>query len=103
MANFTNRTFDEIDIGTSESVSQTLTGSDVESLAVVSGDVDAYHVRPDSGDRLHAQGAASVAMVAALINRRLPGPGSAIRATDFRYSGALYVGDVVTATVTAQK
>ena len=40
--------------------------------------------------------------MAGLLNRRLPGPGSAIVGTAFRYTGACQVGDTLTATVTAK-
>ena len=62
-----------------------------------------FHVEGgDTGDRLSAQGAAAVAIVAGLLNRRLPGPGSAIVGTKFHYAGACRIGDTLTATVTAK-
>src|SRR5512143_3179928 len=103
MRDFTNRTFDEIAVGATETVSRTLTATEVEALALAAGDVDGFHVEGgDSGERLSAQGAAAVAMVAGLLNRRLPGPGSAIVGTHFRYGGACQIGDTLTATVTAR-
>ncbi len=104
MNDFTNRTFDEIDVGASTTVSRTLTATDVEALALAAGDVEGYHVEGGSlGDRLSAQGAAAIALVAGLLNRRLPGPGSAIVGSQFHYAGACYVGDTLTATVTAER
>ncbi len=105
MADYSNRTFDEIAIGDTTSATRTLTSNDVEALALAAGDVDGYHVASrtvDAEDRLCAQGAAAVAMVAGLINRRLPGPGAAICGTAFRYAGTVFVGDTLTATVTAK-
>ena len=103
MRDFTNRTFDEIEVGASETVSRTLTATEVEALALAAGDVDGFHVEGgDTGDRLSAQGAAAVAIVAGLLNRRLPGPGSAIVGTKFHYAGACRIGDTLTATVTAK-
>jgi phosphotransacetylase/acyl dehydratase len=103
MRDFTNRTFDEIEIGASETVSRTLTATEVEALAIAAGDVDGFHVEGgDAGDRLSAQGAAAVAIVAGLLNRRLPGPGSAIVGTRFHYAGECRIGDTLTATVTAK-
>lgn len=102
MPELTNRTFDELAIGMSASASRTLVGPDVEALALASGDVEGYHIAPPGGregDRPSAQGAAAVALVAGLINQRLPGPGSTIVATSFRYAGAVHVGDTLTATV----
>jgi phosphotransacetylase/acyl dehydratase len=104
MNDFTNRTFDEIEVGATVSVSRTLTATDVEALALAAGDVEGFHIQGGSlGDRLSAQGAAAIALIAGLLNRRLPGPGSAIVGTHFHYSGACHVGDTLTATVTARR
>ncbi len=102
MNDFTNRTFDEIEPGATATVSRTLTATDVEALALAAGDVEGFHIEGGSlEDRLFAQGAASIALVAGLLNRRLPGPGSAIVASHFRYAGVCHVGDTLTATVKA--
>ncbi|MBK6600085.1 MAG: bifunctional enoyl-CoA hydratase/phosphate acetyltransferase [Betaproteobacteria bacterium] len=103
MSDFTNRTYDEIAIGQSETTTRTLTATDIEALALAAGDVDGYHLddkNPD--DRPSAQAAAAIAMIAGLLNRRLPGPGSSIVGTHFKYSGVCYIGDTLTATVTAR-
>src|SRR5512137_1799616 len=103
MSDFTNRTYDEIAIGQSETSTRTLTATDIEALALAAGDVDGYHLdEKDPDDRPSAQAAAAVAMVAGLLNRRLPGPGSAIVSTHLRYTGACYIGDTLTATVAAK-
>ena len=103
MRDVANRTFDEIEIGATEEVSRTLTATDVEALALAAGDVESFHLEGGGPDeRMYAQGAAAIALVAGLLNRRLPGPGSAIVATNFRYGGACHVGDTLTATVTAK-
>ena len=104
MRDFTNRTFDEIAVGTTETISRMLTANDVEALALAAGDVDGFHL--DGGGavdrRIFAQGAAAIAIVAGLLNRRLPGPGSAIVESRFHYSGVCHIGDTLTATVTAR-
>jgi len=41
-------------------------------------------------------------MVAGLLNRRLPGPGTAIVDSHVHYAGELFIGDTLTATVTAK-
>src|SRR4029453_15547966 len=103
MRDFTNRTFDEITVGASETTSRTLTTTDVEALALAAGDVEAFHLEGGAADdRFCAQGAAAVALVAGLLNRRLPGPGSAIVSTRLNYAGACHVGDTLTAKVTAK-
>src|SRR6266542_2168151 len=100
MRDFTNRTFDEIAVGATATTSRTLTTTDVEALALAAGDVEGFHLEGGAADdRFCAQGAAPVA---GLLNRPLPGPGSAIVSTRLNYAGACYVGDTLTATVTAK-
>jgi len=99
-SDFANRTFDEIEIGASASLRHTLTGTDVEALAVASGDVDGFHVDArDSADRLSVQSAAAVALFAGLVNRKLPGPGARIVSSAMRYAARLQIGDALSASV----
>ena len=44
-SNMTNVTFDEIQTGASASLTRTLSQTDIEVLALVSGDVDPFHVK----------------------------------------------------------
>ncbi|MCU0584252.1 MAG: hypothetical protein MUE57_10505, partial [Syntrophales bacterium] len=98
----TNVTFDEIRIGQTAEMTVTLTKTQIELLAVFSGDVDAYHLKssekPGNGKRTEAAGA--VALISAVIGTRLPGPGSKIIRRELGFSGDIAVGDVLTATVT---
>jgi len=98
---FSNRTFGEIEPGATASATRTLSATDVEALALAAGDVEGFHL--DAGaspGRVSAQGVAAVALIAALINHRLPGPGSRIVSTAMRYTGSVEVGDTLTASVT---
>jgi phosphotransacetylase/acyl dehydratase len=105
MQQFTNRTFDEIEIGATDTVVRTLTATDVEALALAAGDVEAFHLDLTPGaiaEAATAPGAAAVALVAGVLNRRLPGPGSAIVGTQLRYAGKVRAGDTLTVVVTAR-
>ena len=105
MQQFTNHTYDEIEVGASDTVVRTLTATDVEALALAAGDVEAFHLDLTPGavaEAATAPGAAAVALVAGVLNRRLPGPGSAIIGTHFRYAGKVRAGDTLTVTVTAR-
>lgn len=105
MADYTNWTFDEISVGTSETVTRTLTTADVEVLSLATGDIDSLHAPRDDdpdGRRTVTQGAAAGAMIAGMLNHHLPGPGSDIVATDLRFTGVVRVGDALTVTVTAK-
>jgi phosphotransacetylase/acyl dehydratase len=102
---FTNRTFDEISVGLSDTVVRTLTATDVEALALAAGDVESFHLDLASNavaEAVSAPGASAVALVAGVLNRRLPGPGSAIVGTQFRYQGRVRAGDTLTVTVAAR-
>ena len=44
MRQFTNRTFDEISVGSEDTVVRTLTATDVEALALAAGDVESFHL-----------------------------------------------------------
>ncbi len=105
MADYTNRTFDEIDVGASETVTRAVTGPEVEALSLAAGDVESFHTKGADralGKGPSTQGAAAAAILAGMLNRRLPGPGGAIIASQLQYGGAIHVGDTLTATVTAR-
>ena len=103
MSSFTNRTFDEIQIGETITREHRLTKPDVQALAYVSGDVDPFQsdIADSRPDLLTAEAVAASAMLAALLQRQLPGPGTTILRTEMNYSGEMSVGDLVSATVTA--
>ena len=100
----TNHTFDEIAIGATDVVCHRLSATDVEALSLVAGDPEPFHLESDGNSTgvATAPGATAVALVSGILNRRLPGPGSAIVGTRFAYAGRLHVGDTLTATVTVR-
>jgi len=105
--NMTNVTFDEIKPGTSESLTRTLTQTDIEVLALVSGDVDPFHVveegtnfRPDSST---TEAAGAEALIAAVLGTKLPGPGMKIIRENLKFRGQISAGDTLTSTVTVQE
>ncbi len=104
--NLTNTTFDEIQVGAEASLTRTLSQTDIEVLALVSGDVDPFHVAGDGTAGVRSDGGKTAAvgaeaLVAAVLGLRLPGPGMRILREDLRFRGAIGVGDKLTATVTA--
>jgi phosphate acetyltransferase len=107
-SNVTNVTFDEIQAGASASLTRTLSQTDIEVLALVSGDVDPFHVA-DNGtaegrpDARTTEAAGAEALIAAALGTRLPGPGMKILGESLRYRGTIAVGDTLTATVTARE
>ena len=105
MDNFTNKTFDEIQVGETLTRLHRLSRPDVEALAFVSGEVDPFHTdgqaRQDDGPC--AEAVAAEALLSALLQRRLPGPGTVIVAQDLRFQGHMRVGDEIAGTVTVKE
>ena len=102
----TNVTFDEIKVGDSATASRRLSSNDVEALALVGGDVDAFQLAeqqqlPPGTVRTEAVGAE--ALLSGLLNRKLPGPGTSIAAQDLQFMGNVQTGDELVATVTARR
>lgn len=95
MSNYTNRTFDEIAVGESLSLSHRLSETELEALTLVSGDIDPFHIDADVAPRREkaAEAVGATALISAMLNRRLPGPGTRILSQNLRFSGLLAVGD----------
>ena len=106
MAPLTNVTFDEIKIGDSASVTRRLSSEEVEALALVGGDVDAFHISNGEKNRegnLQTEAVGVEALLSSLLNRKLPGPGTSIAAQDLHFEGTVQPGDQLVATVTARQ
>ena len=105
MDNYSNRTFDEIEVGETLTRLHRLSRPDVEALAFVSGEVDPFHTdaqaAQDDGPR--AEAVAAEALLSALLQRRLPGPGTVILAQDLRFAGSMRVGDEIAGTITVRE
>ena len=72
MTELTNRTFDEIVVGETASVTRKLTATEVEALSLVAGDVEAFHLDLTGEamtDEISAPAAAAIALVSSLVNR----------------------------------
>ena len=106
MTGFRNVTFEEIEVGSTVSVSRPVSETEVGAMALVSGDVDPWHLAADAPERQGpstAQAVGAEAILSMLLNRRLPGPGTRILAQDLRFEGVIGVGPEVTASVTARE
>jgi phosphate acetyltransferase len=106
MESLTNVTFDEIRVGDTANVSRKMSAFEVEALALVGGDVDAFDVADGQWSPQAPQRAESVgmeALLSSLLHRKLPGPGSSIAAQNLRFEGGIEAGDEVVATATARE
>jgi phosphate butyryltransferase len=107
LAQASNRTFDEIAVGDSASLSRTLAPNDLMVFAHASGNLNPLHLAGRQGEGDDEEAVAPSMWVAALfsavLGNRLPGPGTLYRSQTVRFQGRAHVGDTLTATVTAQE
>lgn len=101
MAKMSNKTFDEIEIGASATLTRTLSATDIDALALVSGDANPFHLKSendleDQSDLSATQGISAEALVSATLGTQLPGPGMKIIEQDLRFNGTIAVGDKLT-------
>jgi phosphate acetyltransferase len=104
MENVRNMTFDEIKVGDAVEFRRAITQADVELLALVSGDVDPFHIEGEGAasarpDARATEAVGAQAIIAAALGTRLPGPGMKILREDMAFTGTVATGDVLTATV----
>ena len=103
-----NRTFDEIEIGESASLSRTVTKQDIELFATVSGDANPTHLDEAFAKQAKfkgtvAHGMFSAGLISSVLGNRLPGAGTVYLAQELRFAAPVYAGDTITVTVTASE
>jgi phosphate acetyltransferase/phosphate butyryltransferase len=100
-----NRTFSELKVGDSASLSRTLTYRDIELFAIRSGDVNPAHVDKEFADsdmfhKIIAHGMWGGALFSTVLGTQLPGPGAIYLGQSLRFRRPVGLGDTVTVTVT---
>jgi phosphate acetyltransferase/phosphate butyryltransferase len=103
-----NRTFDEIAVGDTASLTRTLQAQDISLFALASGDVNPAHLDRDyaATDRFHgviAHGLWGGALISAVLGTELPGPGTIYLGQSLRFLHPVRIGDAVTARVTVRE
>jgi 3-hydroxybutyryl-CoA dehydratase len=97
--------FEQLVVGSSASLSKTITETDVVLFAGITGDFNPAHVdavaaaRSRFGGRI-AHGMLSAGLLSAVLGTRLPGPGSIYLSQSLRFTRPVRIGDTVTAQVT---
>ena len=100
-----NRTFAEIAIGDSATLTRTLSEQDISLFAAASGDINPTHL---DSEYMKKSGRGGVvghslwggALISSLLGNVLPGPGTVYRRQDLRFFRPVFVGDTVTLTIT---
>ncbi len=100
-----NRPYDEIKIGDSASLTQTLQTKDIELFAAMSGDVNPEHMDADyaKNDMFHkiiAHGMWGGALISTVLGTELPGLGTIYLDQSLQFEHPVGLGDTITVTVT---
>ena len=103
-----NRTFDEIAIGDSASLTRTLKPEDIQLFAVMSGDVNPAHVDPEYAhssmfQEVIAHGMWGGALISTVLGTEFPGPGTIYVSQTLRFSRPVKVGDTITIRITCKE
>lgn len=103
-----NRTFDEISIAESASLTRTLGADDIALFAVMSGDINPAHLDRAYAEksmfhRIIAHGMWGGALISAVLGTKLPGPGTIYLGQDLKFRRPVGLGDTITVTVTAKE
>jgi len=103
---FENTTYDELQPGASATICRRVSATEVEALALVSGDVDSFHLDANGDgipDAVMAKAVGGEAIISGMLTRRLPGPGTTVLEQDLRFDGVIAPGDELTGTVTVRE
>lgn len=103
-----NRTYNEIQVGDSASLTRTLKPEDIQLFAVMSGDVNPAHVDPEyaKSSMFHeviAHGMWGGALISTVLGTQFPGPGTIYIDQTLHFSRPVGVGDAITVTLTATR
>ena len=103
-----NRTFDEMTIGETASLSRTVTQRDIDLFATVTGDVNPAHVDPayaetDMFHHIIIHGMWGAGLISAALGTELPGPGTIYLGQDLHFRRPVNIGDTITATLTVKE
>jgi phosphate acetyltransferase len=100
-----SRTYDEIKVGDSSSLSRTLHPEDIQLFAAITGDINPAIVDPEFANsgmfrQVIAHGMWSASLISTTLGTQFPGPGTLLINQSIRFVRPVTVGDTVTITVT---
>jgi phosphate acetyltransferase len=104
----TNKTYDEIKIGDSATLTRTLTKQDIQLFATVTGDMNPAHLdetyaKTDIFQQIVGHGMWTASMFSVLLGMQLPGPGTLYLGQTLKFLKPVHLGDAITASVKAIK
>jgi phosphate acetyltransferase len=103
-----NRTYDEIKVGDTATLTRTLRPEDIQLFAIMSGDVNPAHVDPEYAhssmfQEVIAHGMWGGALISTVLGTEFPGPGTIYISQTLRFSRPVKVGDTITIKITCTK
>lgn len=95
--------FEDLKVGMKESVSKTITETDVILYAGITLDVNPAHLNEEHAKQTMfkhriAHGMLTAGLVSAVLGTKLPGEGSIYMGQDLKFTAPVYFGDTITAT-----
>jgi 3-hydroxybutyryl-CoA dehydratase len=99
--------FEDLSVGMTETLSKTISSSDVVGFAQLTGDRNPIHLsehfaaRTSFGRRI-AHGLYTASLISAVLGTRLPGPGAIYISQTLNFRAPVKIGDQVDVTVTVQ-
>ncbi|MCK6392051.1 MAG: bifunctional enoyl-CoA hydratase/phosphate acetyltransferase, partial [Azonexus sp.] len=103
-----NKTFDEIQVGESASLTRILMPEDVKLFAILTGDVNPAVIDPDYSEsgmfrEVIAHGMWSGSLISTVLGTQFPGPGTILVDQSLHFARPVSIGDKITITVTARQ
>lgn len=103
-----NRTFDEIQVGDSATLSRTLRPEDIQLFAVISGDMNPTHVDPEFAAssqfrEVVGHGMWGGLLFSNILGTQFPGPGTIYVEQSLHFERPVRIGDTLTVTVTCTR
>ncbi len=103
-----NKTYDEIRVGDSASLTRTLMPEDVKLFAILTGDINPSVVDPGYSEsglfrEVIAHGMWSGSLISTVLGTQFPGPGTILIDQALHFSRPVTIGDTITITVTAKQ
>lgn len=98
---------EDIEVGMSASISKTVSASDVQQFAEVTGDFNPVHV--DEAFAANSQfgrpivhGMFNAGLISAVLGMKLPGPGATFVGQTLKFRNPVFIGDTVETTATVE-
>jgi phosphate acetyltransferase len=103
-----NRTYNEIKVGDTATLTRTLRPQDIQLFAIMSGDVNPAHVDPEYAhssmfQEVIAHGMWGGALISTVLGTEFPGPGTIYISQTLRFSRPVKVGDTISINITCKQ